>query len=401
MLNAKAIILVGARDFGRCPLASRLPMALWPVLGRPALERLLSHLADQGIRQAVVCSNGEGPLLAESICADSRLELKFFDESLPVGTAGCIRHATGDETDELLIVFPANIACPPEIDVLMNEHGRGRSDLTVMLNPHCEDGTLAPQASGIYICNSDILQYIPQVGYSDMKEGLIPEMLRAGKTIHAAELPNDAGNFRDRQGYLQIIARYIENAQDFRQDLKPAESMESQDVWVAANARIDPGARVYGPAVIMGGATISSGAIVLGPTVLEENAAIAENSVVANSVLWSGANVGPDCRIERSIIDRDLVMRGRSIIQARAVPSKSKGRLCLTALSPGILPLVMLRNLISGMRKLVVDNVLPFTVRPQLEKIGGRLPGWARFDLKIVLAFFASEIGRASCRERV
>jgi len=60
MLNAKAVILVGARDFGRCPLASRLPTALWSVLGRPILERLLTHLADQGIRQVVVCSNGEG-----------------------------------------------------------------------------------------------------------------------------------------------------------------------------------------------------------------------------------------------------------------------------------------------------------------------------------------------------
>jgi NDP-sugar pyrophosphorylase family protein len=48
MLDAKAIILVGARDFGRCPLASRLPTALWPVLGRPVLDRLLSNLADQG-----------------------------------------------------------------------------------------------------------------------------------------------------------------------------------------------------------------------------------------------------------------------------------------------------------------------------------------------------------------
>ena len=175
MLNAKAIILVGARDFGRCLLASRLPTALWPVVGIPALERLLSHLADQGIRHAVVCSNGEGPLLAESICADSRLELTFFDESLPVGTAGCIRHAAGDRTDELLIVFPANIACPPELDMLIDEHHRGRADLTVMLNPCHGNGTLSGQSAGIYLCNSDILQHIPELGYSDIKEGLIPD----------------------------------------------------------------------------------------------------------------------------------------------------------------------------------------------------------------------------------
>lgn len=30
----KAIILAGSRDFGRCPIASRLPAALWPVMDR-------------------------------------------------------------------------------------------------------------------------------------------------------------------------------------------------------------------------------------------------------------------------------------------------------------------------------------------------------------------------------
>lgn len=381
MQNVKAIILVGARDFGRCPLASRLPTALWPIVGRPVLERLLSHLADQGIRRAVVCSNGEGPILAESICADSRLELTFFDESLPVGTAGCIRHAVGDVTDELLLVFPANIACPPEIDVLINEHARGGSDLTVMLNPNSENSTLSGQASGIYICNSDILQHIPKVGYSDIKEGLIPEMLRARKTIHAAVLPNDAGNFRNRREYLRAVANYIENVPELHPDLKA----ESQGVWIAANARVDSEARIYGPTVIMDGATVSSGAIVLGPTVLESNTAIGENSVVTESVLWGGANVDPDCRIERSIIDHDSVVRSGSVIQARAVHAETRRGSCPTEPSTGFM-----RNIVSGMLKFAEDNTLKRTLQPRLERLGRRAPDWARFDLKIVPAFLAS-----------
>ena len=392
MLNVKAVILVGARDFGRCPLASHLPTALWPIVGKPALERLLSHLAGQGIRQAVICSNGEGSLLAESIRADSRLELTFFDELLPVGTAGCIRHAVGEETNTLLVVFPANITCPPEIDVLITEHRRTRSDLTVMLNPCRGNSTRTGQASGIYVCNSDILQHIHKVGYSDIKEGLIPEMLGTKKTIRTAELPNDVGNFRDRQGYLDAVAMYIENIPELHPDIKPANNAESQDVWVAANARIDPEARVCGPAVIMDDATVSSGAVVLGPTVLENSAAIAENSVVKNSVLWEGAQVGPNCQIEWSVIGRDSVVHRRSIVQAKAVPSKSTKRLHPTAPLVGIVPLVMLRNLISGILKLAENNAngLQRMLQPQLEKMYGRLPNWARFDRKTVLTFLAS-----------
>jgi len=83
MDKAKAIILVGSRDFGRCPLTSKLPVALWPVLGKPVLERLLASLADQGIKQVTICSNGNNSQLAKSIHADNRLKLKYLNESLP------------------------------------------------------------------------------------------------------------------------------------------------------------------------------------------------------------------------------------------------------------------------------------------------------------------------------
>jgi hypothetical protein len=33
----KVIIPVGHRDFGRCPVASRVPMALWPVAEKSVL----------------------------------------------------------------------------------------------------------------------------------------------------------------------------------------------------------------------------------------------------------------------------------------------------------------------------------------------------------------------------
>jgi len=44
--NIKAVILAGSRDFGRCPLALRLPTALWPVAGKAVLEHLVVHLAN-------------------------------------------------------------------------------------------------------------------------------------------------------------------------------------------------------------------------------------------------------------------------------------------------------------------------------------------------------------------
>jgi mannose-1-phosphate guanylyltransferase/phosphomannomutase len=323
MRIAKAIILVGSRDFGRCSIASHLPTTLWPVAGKPVLERLLGHLADQGIKQAVVCGSGASSLIDKRNLADDRLALSFFDEKLPVGTAGCIREVVSDGTEELLIIFPASIVCPPKIDVLIKAHRDGQSDLTVMLNPCSRNNTDMGEASGIYVCNPCILEHIPKAGYFDIKEGLIPKMLHTGRTVHAAKLPYHAGNFRNRQEYLFAVSSYLENVPKKNADLKLLNSADSENVWLAVSAKVDPKARIHGPVVILDGATVSSGVVVLGPAILGKSAAVNKDSVVINSVLWDDAKVGSNCNIQRCVVDYHGVVRDNAVVEEKSVSFES------------------------------------------------------------------------------
>jgi hypothetical protein len=57
----------------------------------------------------------------------------------------------------------------------------------------------------IYLCRPEILHHIPHAGYCDIKEGLIPSILRAGGTIHPVVLDRDVGNFHNRTGYLGAL----------------------------------------------------------------------------------------------------------------------------------------------------------------------------------------------------
>jgi len=378
MQIAKAIILVGSRDFGRCSLASRLPTALWPVAGKPVLERLLSHLADQGIKQAVICGSGVSSLLDKRNLTYDRLALSFFDETLPVGTAGCIREAAGDGTEELLMVFPAGIVCPPKIDVLVKAHRDGQSDLTVMLNPCCRNDTDMGEASGIYVCDPGILEHIPKAGYFDIKEGLIPKMLLAGRTIHAAKLLYHAGNFRNRQEYLCAVSSYLENVPKINTDLKPLDSTDSKNVWLAVNAKVDPKAIIHGPVVILDGATVSSGAVVLGPVILGKNAAINKDSVVINSVLWDDAKVGSNCQIQRCVVDYHGVVRDNAVVEEKSISFEPKGVL----------------GRVVDLASIVVKNNasrLQLVLQP-LDKISEKFPNWTWLSRKNILTFLASAI---------
>jgi exosortase len=347
---------------------------MWPVAGKTVLERLLIHLADQGIKQAAICGSGVSALPVEKILADDRLELSFIDESLPMGTAGCVREAVSDGTEALLMVFPASIVCPPKIDVLIKAHRDGQSDLTVMLNPCDADNTNMGQASGIYVCNPCILEHIPKAGYFDIKEGLIPKMLLAGRSVHAAKLPSHAENFRNRREYLFAISDCLENVPNLNADLKPLKNSDSENVWLAANARVDPQARVDGTVIIMDGATVSSGALVLGPVILGKNVAIGKDSVVMNSVLWDGVQVGSNCLIRKCVIDHHASVRDNAVVEEKSIPFKPEGMLSRAV------------NLASKVAKNNA-NKLQSALQP-LGKIYEKLPNWTWLNRKSILTFF-------------
>ena len=370
----KVVILVGSRDFGRCPVASRLPTALWPVTGKPAIEHLLVHLANQGIKQVAICSNGEGSLLAESIHADSRLELRFLDEQLPVGTAGCIRDAASGETDGLLLVLPASIVCPPKIDVLIKAHRDGKSDLTVMLNPRYGISNMLGQAAGIFIGKPSLVEYIPKEGYSDIKEGLISEMLHAGKAIHLAILSSNPGNFRDRQGYLCAISDYLENTKRIDGDLKLCKH-DSYVIWKGDNVSIEPGARIYGRVVILDNTQIAPGAVVFGPTILGRNVSIGRDSIVINSVLWDGAKVSPNCEIQKCVFDYGAVVRSNTVVEEKSISFKPKG---------------MLESSISRVLKGAKNNVsrLRSALQPRFDQINEKMPNLIQSHKRNILPWF-------------
>jgi exosortase len=373
----KAVILAGSRDFGRCPLTSRLPAALWPVAGRPVIEHLLRHLSRQGINHATVCSNGDALLLKESIATVNSMQLKFLDEPLPVGTAGCIRDTSNGDKDELFIVFPATILTPPNIDALIRAHRVGKSDLMVMLEPELENGGSGYRSTGIYICQASALKYIPNEGYCDIKEGLIPAMLRVGKTIHTAMLKHPLGSFRNRAEYLSAIANYFQNGCDSGIGLQRRKLNGSKNIWLADTTKVDPSAQIYGPVIIMDEATISKEAVIFGPTIIGRGASVGNNSLIENSVLWDSAKVGGNCEIRRCVIDYQAFVRSHTLVEEKSILFKPAG---------------VLKSSVSKALKAAENNTdrLRSVLRQQFDKVNGRLPDWVQSRERNIFPWFAA-----------
>jgi len=241
-----------------------------------------------------------------------------LDEPLPAGTAGCLRDAADDWTNTLL-VLPAGIVSPPNINMLIRTHRAGKSDMTVVFKADSKDSMLSRHTAEIYICEPGVLDYIPREGYCDIKEGLIPVMVRAGKTVHATKLSKTTGEFKDRAQYLRAIAQYLDNAGNESFDLPRTKRDGSKKLWLSETATVDSIAQIYGSVVIMDNADISEGSVIFGPTIIGRNVSIGKNSLVENSVFWDGSVVGQNCRIHNCVIDYDAVVLNNSTVENEAV----------------------------------------------------------------------------------
>ena len=372
-----AIILAGARDFGRNTLTSCLPTVLWPLMDETVLKRLLDYLSDQGISDVVICSSGDVELLRDSLDTDTDMKLKFTSEHLPLGTAGCVREAITEDPTGIFLVFNGALISPPEVAELLKSHQQAGADLTVALNPNNQTGALEGEAAGIYVCNSSILECMPKEGYCDIKETLIPNMVRAGKNVHAVWLSESLGGFRNRMEYLSAVSEYLEKLSNHKSAPALNNGRQNQSNLVSKDATVDASVKLYGPVAVMPGAAIKQGSMIFGPTVIGKKATIGPNALVINSVLWEGAELGLDCELRNCLVDSYATVRDGEVLKNRSILYEHKGLLlkflnyCLGGVDAGLM---------RGQE----------FVQSKINKLNQKLPGWARSEQynKYAFSFF-------------
>ncbi|MGE5294761.1 MAG: exosortase [Solirubrobacterales bacterium] len=302
-LDIRTVVLVGGRDFGRCPLAARMPAALWPLGDRPALAHLLDHLFDQGLSHATVCCSGDVVTDVEEVCRAARLSTRVMAEEVSNGTGGCLRDAVSSDPGDLILMLSGSMAAPPQIEDLIDVHQAANADLTVVFNPGWPEKDQPGSAAEIFLCRPQVLGHIPGGGYSDIKEGLIPTILRAGGTVRPVVLSRQTGNFHDRKGYLKAVDILFQSGgvNDPRRQFHDGSACVGVDVFT------HPRSRIYGPVLIGERARVLDGAVVVGPAIIGRDAVIGENSAIVRSAVWARAVVGRGCEVRESILDYGVV----------------------------------------------------------------------------------------------
>lgn len=296
------------------------------------------NLYEQGIDEAAICAYGEASSLREVASGIGGMRLEFYDEPLPVGNAGCVRDTWDGDPDTIFLVLHAAMMSPPDVGSLLEAHRLGGSHLTVMLgSAACEEHTVG-QIPELYVCDAKVIEYMPPQGYFDMKEGLIPAMVKARQTVAARVLPRCTCGFRDRRTYLSALGHWLESGCASRELESMGLVNVSDDLWLAADAVVDSGVAIHGPVVALDKVRICSGAVIFGPAILEPDVTVGRNAVLDNCVIWSGACIGPNAHVGASVVgsgghvEEGAVVDGDAILPIKTPPRNTA---CLKGTSRG------------------------------------------------------------------
>jgi NDP-mannose synthase len=206
----RAVILAGGTGTRFRPYTTVLPKPLIPVGNRPILDLILARLVECGVSRVDLCTGYLGELIeayvSQSDTVPAEIELRWFREDEPLGTAGALRLIP--DLEGSFLVMNGDVLTDLDLVALTEFHREQDAALTIAIHSTEvalelgiveRDGAVITEyrekpvlryevSSGVYAFHARALDHLPE-GPCQFPE-LVIELLRAGERV--AAYPTDA-----------------------------------------------------------------------------------------------------------------------------------------------------------------------------------------------------------------
>ncbi|MCT8139727.1 NDP-sugar synthase [Anaerobacillus sp. CMMVII] len=325
----KAVIMAGGKGTRLRPLTCNIPKPMVPLIHKPVMEYLIELLKKHGITEIAVTVQYLSEVIKDYFGDGSQFGVKlyYFDEDIPLGTAGSIKNAekflderfivvSGDgltdfdlvkgiqfheEKEALATVFMKQVDTPIDYGVIAtNENGE---IIRFKEKPSWNEAFSDTVNTGIYVLEPEILSYLRVGVPTDFSRDLFPLLMKEKKRLfafHAEGYWSDVGNLRSyRNTQFDMLQKKV------NVNLLGTEVQEG--MWFGDNVIIEEGVLLKAPLSIGEGTVICSGV------------ALGENCVVGNHSVLS-----TDCSLTQSILWNDIFVGAKSELRGTTICQGTK-----------------------------------------------------------------------------
>ena len=107
----KALILAGGRGKRLRPLTDKIPKSLIPINKKPLIQYTINYLKKFGINEIIICSGYKSKQIQNFLKKKKNFgcKIEYSVEKNPLGTAGAIKNAIKNLSDESFLVINGDI----------------------------------------------------------------------------------------------------------------------------------------------------------------------------------------------------------------------------------------------------------------------------------------------------
>jgi mannose-1-phosphate guanylyltransferase len=335
---------VGGEGTRLRPLTLTVPKQMLPIVEQPMIERVIGHLAQYGVEEAVL-SLGYRPDAFMNAYPDGTIagvRLIYAVEPEPLDTAGAIRFAARyGSIDETFLVVNGDVLTDANLSELIEFHQRSGAEGTIALTPMedpsafgvvptYDDGRVqafiekpprdeAPTNlinAGSYVFEPSVLDRIaPDIRVSVERE-TFPAMVEAG-TLFARGSDAYWLDTGTPDAYLRAHRDLVLGR---RSGPPSPEAVLAPSigpgVWRIGEVEVSSSA--VSRSVLGRGSSVAAGAVVE-ESVIGAGAVVEEGASVIGSVLLPKARVASTARVEGSVIGPGAIVGQRCVIHALSV----------------------------------------------------------------------------------
>jgi mannose-1-phosphate guanylyltransferase len=333
----QAVILVGGEGTRLRPLTSTVPKPVVPLVDRPFISYMLEWLHRHGVDD-VIMSCGFQATSVRNVLGDGsamNLRLRFVEEPEPRGTAGALKYAE-PMLDERFLMLNGDVLTDIDLTEQIDQHVKTGARGTLALVPVADPTAYGlvrldernavrefvekPSSdeidtnlisAGAYVLERDVLELIPPDRNVSIEREVWPQLVGAG----LYGFPSD--------GYWLDIGtpeRYLQGTFDIIEGVVQTAVQERLgDGYISIDKSAKVKGKVIPPAVIEPGCRIAAHAQVGSMVVLGSGVSVGKGTTIERSVVLSGAEIGPDCRLRDCIVSAGARIGANTQITAGAV----------------------------------------------------------------------------------
>ena len=198
----KALILAGGRGKRLRPLTDKIPKSLIPINKKPLIQYTINYLKKFGINEIIICSGYKSKQIQNFLKKKKNFgcKIEYSVEKNPLGTAGAIKNAIKNLSDESFLVINGDIITNIDLKKILKKPN------TIAANElKTKFGTMEIKNNrilkfnektdvqnvwmnpGLYHLSTDILKILPRKG--SLEAEIFPKLAK-NKSLHTVKFKN-------------------------------------------------------------------------------------------------------------------------------------------------------------------------------------------------------------------